>query len=92
MYYVKKGLDFNNRNYGGNIFRTDNTHFQDYNNKILQGNLLDLRIVHTKISYQLFYTDVFWELDAWYRKQNIISEWVILGGLRIGGLRNLWNF
>ena len=90
--YVKKGLDMDGKNYGGNIFRTGNTHFQDYNNTILQGKLLDLKIGHAKISYQLFYTDIYFEIDAWYRIQNSIKEWVVLGGFRMGGFRSLWNF
>lgn len=90
--YVQKGLDMNGLNYGGNIFRTNNTHIQDYNNQILQGLLLDLKVGHTKISYQLFYTDIYLELDAWYRMQNTYRDWIVLGGLRIGGFRSLWNF
>ncbi len=90
--YVKKGLDMNGKNYGGNIFRTGNTHFQDYNNQVLQGQLLDLKIGHSKISYQLFYTDIYFEVDAWYRMQNTYKEWVVLGGFRMGGFRSLWNF
>lgn len=90
--YVKKGLDKNGKNYGGNIFRTGNTHIQDYNNQVLQGQLLDLKVGHTKISYQLFDTDIYFEVDAWYRMQNAYKEWVVLGGFRMGGFRSLWNF
>jgi hypothetical protein len=90
--YAQKGLDLDGKNYGGNIFRTNNTHIQDYNNKLLQGKLLNLKIGHARISYQLANTDIYFELDAWYRMQNLLKEWIILGGLRIGGFRSLWNF
>ncbi len=95
--YAQKGMDKNGLHYGGNIFRTGNVHFQDYNNQILQGRLLDLKVGHARFSYQLFYTDIFLELDAWYRIQNLentnsIREWVILGGLRLGGFKSLWHF
>lgn len=89
--FLKKGMDFENRNYGGNIFRSNNSHFQDFNNTVLQGKLLDLKVFYGKISYQLFYTDIYFELEAWRRMENAYREWIILGGIKIGGLQKLWN-
>ncbi|MCS7075034.1 MAG: hypothetical protein NZ108_11250, partial [Bacteroidia bacterium] len=81
--YLQRGEDINNVNYGGNIFRTNLTHFQDYNNRILQGNLSKLQTLAGKIIWQFRETDMFVEGETMYRKTESYTSLFIMLSLRV---------
>ncbi len=48
------GRDKDNKNYGSNIFINTNSHFQDFNNSLLQGERNDINFVRLNASYEVF--------------------------------------
>jgi len=88
----QKGLDINGLNYGGNIYRTNLTHIQDYNNVLFQGNKFSSTQIHGKLSYQLFRTDIWADADLYMRKDGNYKSTVAMLGLRIGFNAPQWRF
>lgn len=80
---MKKGLDINGENYGGNIFLPYTTRIQDFNNTVTQGEVLDITQLHGRITYRILSLDAFAEVEGRYRRENDQSDVTILGTLRL---------
>ncbi len=80
---MKKGLDANGLNMGGDPFQTNLTHPYDFNNTTLQGNLLSIINLNGRISYQIKRLNAFAEIEATFRKENSFSSISGMGTLRM---------
>jgi hypothetical protein len=80
---VKKGLDINGLNYGGDPRKPYTTNFQDYNNTVGQGELLKITQLYGRLSYRVKRLDGFADLEGRYRKENDNTSLSVLGSLRI---------
>jgi hypothetical protein len=74
--YTQQGLDptDRSRNYGGNIFRSDNTRNNGladprFNNTVGQGNPWTLLRASLRLTYQIMSLDAFVDLEAHYRQE-----------------------
>lgn len=74
--YTQQGLDptDRSRNFGGNIFRSDNTRNNGtadvrFNNTVAQGNAWTLMRASVRITYQILRLDAFVDLEAHYRQE-----------------------
>lgn len=68
-FYWSKGLDKDNKSYGGNLLLDYNLRPQDSNVKTLQGLRSDVHHIRGNISYE-FFPNAFVDLSALYRKEN----------------------
>jgi len=71
--FANFGSDENNSNWGGNIFLDNTTFEQEYGNKIAQGVENSLLFMSFSLSWQ-FKHNLFLDLNAWYRNQEIIDN------------------
>lgn len=65
--YYQKGFDQNSINYGGNIFLSYNTRFQNYGNDMAQGRKINVLFLDATIAYQAW-TNLFFEFKQVVRK------------------------
>lgn len=79
---LTKGLDLNDENYGGDIFRPYTTRVQDYNNSVAQGRQLQITTVYGRLSYRLLNLDAYADLEARYRKENEFNSLSVMASLR----------
>ena len=68
-FYWAKGLDKDNKSYGGNLLLDYNLRPSDSNVKTLQGLRSDVHHVRGNVSYE-FYPNAFIDLTTLYRKEN----------------------
>lgn len=59
LMYAQQGLDSDTSNWGGNIFLSNNTHQQDYGNKLLQG-------IKNSTLLTDFVWSVMWKHNLWF--------------------------
>lgn len=76
---LKKGIDADSTNWGGDIFRPySQARPYEYGNFIGQGTALDITTVYGRLSYRLLNLDAFLDLEARIRKEN---EFTSMSGL-----------
>ena len=90
--YQLYGTDYMNYNFGGDMFLSYSTRFQDYNNTIAQGRENIVQFFGTSFSYMLFpKTNSKISLLFDYRSKNVQSNFSDDLLIRIGIHSNLWN-
>jgi hypothetical protein len=51
---MRKGRDLNNKNYGGNVLKNNQTFVSEFGNKTLQGELNEILLINATIGYNLW--------------------------------------
>lgn len=71
---AKQGADSSNTsaNYGGNIFKSNDSRVKDYNNELLQGIEQNLSLISLELSYMIYH-NLFIDLSIYHR--NLDSEY-----------------
>lgn len=80
---LQKGLDTGGINYGGDINFPDTNRPGDFDNVVGQGDPWKVTQIYGRLSWQLRNTDIFFEAEGRYRKENENTSTSILGGLRV---------
>lgn len=80
---LEKGLDEPGINYGGDIALPYINRPGDFNNTVGQGVPLSITNVYGRLSYQLWQSDIYAEVEGRYRKENDLTSTSILGGIRM---------
>lgn len=70
--YAETGLDSAGRNYGADLFKSYDTHYQDYGNRIGQGDKTKIAYAECYISY-MFRHNLFLYASGIYRKSSSLS-------------------
>lgn len=82
---INKGLDEDGINYGGNPnLSYEVNRVRDFGNEVGQGVPLDIQHVSGRLTYQLFKTDIYAELEGRWRQENDFQTLSLIGGIRVG--------
>jgi hypothetical protein len=85
---IQQGLDEYGINYGSNINlpytigRPQYSPDPDFGHTITQGRLLTINQVYGRLSWQLFKTDIYAEVEGRFRQENEVKSLSVQGGLR----------
>lgn len=83
FFYLRQGKSKDGLNYGDNLNVSNISHFQTYNNRLLQGELLDSKTVSFDVAYRLKESsNLEVTLGYWGRSSTIQSENMISFGVR----------
>ncbi len=82
---IEQGLDENDINYGGDPARSFAVNrARDFDNTVGQGVSLSIKHLRGRVTYQLFKTDIYAEIEGRLRLENDIRTISLLGGIRMG--------
>lgn len=83
LFYLRQGRSINGLNYGENLNESNISHFQEYDNRLLQGQLLDSKTITLDVAYRLKNrANLELVLGYWGRKSSAISESMVSFGIR----------
>jgi hypothetical protein len=80
--FLRKGLDQDGLNYGGDVRLPFVNRPGDFDQQVAQGMQLDVHQVYGRLSYQLWNLDAYLEGEARYRQSNELRSLSFLVGLR----------
>ncbi|MEM9718672.1 MAG: hypothetical protein AAGA10_05475 [Bacteroidota bacterium] len=82
---LTQGLDMDGINYGGDINRSYSVdRAGDFGQIVGQGDPLNMDQIYGRLTYQLWNTDIYAEIEGRYRTENERESASILGGVRMG--------
>ena len=82
---LNQGLDSQGINYGGDINRSYSVdRAGDFDQVVGQGAPLDISQLYGRLTYQLWHTDIYAEVEGRYRKENERESASIMAGIRMG--------
>ena len=77
-------VDENGINYGGDISLSDKIDRPgEFDNAVGQGAAQRVHTYFGRVTYQLFKTDSYLEVEGRFRKENDLNSFQVLGGLRV---------
>ncbi len=83
LFYLRQGKSRDGLNYGDDLNESNITHFKNYNNRMLQGELFDAKTITVDLSYRLKeHSNLEVTLGYWGRNTNVGSENMISFGIR----------